>query len=163
MNRTCATLRWSLHLHTNMLTNKLATNHNPGSGLAHLRTIWTICFRPQNTTQFPISLLYWSHISFPGAFFFGLQAASSRWGPDLENRVSAEAIRSVIHVVLLSLRSICDTVHCLGERAFFSSSFVAVLGGGCDFFLLNAPIMLYNISCWRLFLSQGNRKTKYLA
>ena len=71
-----------------------------------------------------------------------MQTASSRWGPDLENRVGAEAIRSAIHVVLPSLRSTCDTVYCLGERALFSSSFVADFG---RFLPSNASIMLYNI------------------
>ena len=42
---------------------------------------------------------------FPLSDFWGLQIASSRWGPDLENRVGAEAIRSAIHEVLPTLRS----------------------------------------------------------
>ena len=54
------------------------------------------------------------------------QTARSCWGPDLENRVGTEAILSAIHVVSLLLLSSCDTVHCLGERALFPSSFVAV-------------------------------------
>ena len=36
--------------------------------------------------------------------------------------MSAEAIRSAIHVVLQSLRSTCHTMHCLCERVFFFSS-----------------------------------------
>ena len=56
--------------------------------------------------------------------------------------MGAEAIRSVIHVVLPSLRLTCDTVHCLGERALFSSSFVAVFR---RFLPSNTPIMLYDI------------------
>ena len=117
-----------------------------------------ICFWPQNTPQFPISLLHWSQISFPGEFFCGLQTASSCWGLDLENRVCAEEIRCAIHVVLLSLRSTCNTVHCLRERALFSSSFVAIFWW---FIPSNAPILLYNIRYWWFFLSQVNRSTKY--
>ena len=110
--------------------------------------------------SFFISLLHWSQISLPGAFFWCLQTASSRWGPDQENRMGAEAIQGAIHGVLPSLRSTCDTGHCLGERALFSSLFVAA---GWGFLPSNAPIMLYNISYGWFFLSQGNRWTKYLA
>ena len=85
--------------------------------------------------QFLISFLHWSQISFPGAFFWGLQTVSNRWGPDLENWSSTKAIRSATHVVL-------PLVHCLGERALFSSSFVATFW---QFFPSNAPVMLYNI------------------
>ena len=106
-------------------------------------------------SQFPTSLLRWSQISFPGAFFWGLQTASSHWGPDLENRVGAEAI----HVVLPTLQSTYDTVHCLGDRTLFF--FI------CDLFWRflpsNAPIMLYNIRYWWVFFSQSNWWTKYLA
>ena len=101
-----------------------------------------ICLWPQNTPQFLISLLHWSQISFTRAFFWGLQTASSHWEPGLENRVGVEAIWSAIHVVLSPLRSTCDTVHCLGERALFSSSFVAVFWW---FLPSNATIMLYDI------------------
>ena len=77
----------------------------------------------------------------------------------MKNRVSEEAIRSAIYVVL-SLWWTCGTVHYLGERAL-TSSFVAV------FFWWslssNAPIMLYNIRNWLFFLSQGNWWTKCLA
>ena len=59
-----------------------------------------------------------------------------------------------------SLRSTCDTVHYLGERALFSSSFVVVFW---RFLPSNAPIMLYNIRYWWFLFSQGNRRTKYLA
>ena len=120
----------------------------------------TICRCTQNTPQFPISLLYCSQISFPVAFFWGLQTASCHWGPDLENRVGAEAIRSAIYAVLRSMRSTCDRVHCLGERALFSSLFMAVFW---RFLQLNAIIMLHNIRYWWFFLSPGNRWTKYLA
>ena len=72
------------------------------------------------------SILHWRQISFPGAFFWDLRTARSHLGPDLENWVDAEAIRNAIHVVLLSLRSTCDTMHCLGERALLSSSFIAL-------------------------------------
>ena len=37
--------------------------------------------------------------------------------PDLEDRVGAEAIRSEIRIGLPLLRSTCDTVYCLVERA----------------------------------------------
>ena len=50
----------------------------------------TICLWPQNTPQFLISLLHWSQISFPGAFFWGLQTVNSHWRPDLENRMGVE-------------------------------------------------------------------------
>ena len=96
---------------------------------------------------------------FPWSISWGLPTASSRWGPDLENRVGVEAIQSVVHVVLLSLWSTCNMVHCLGERALFSSSFVASFWG---FLTSNTPIMLYNIRYWWFFLSQGNQWTKYL-
>ena len=108
--------------------------------------------------QFLLSLLHLSQISFPGAFFW--QTASSCWGPDLENKLGVEAIQSVFHVVLPSLQLICDMVHCLAERALFSSSFVDVFWW---FLPLNAPIMLYDICHWWFFLSEGNRWTKYLA
>ena len=76
--------------------------------------------------QFPISLFHLSQISFPGVFFWGLQTTSGCCGLHLENRVCAEAIRREKLVVLPLLRSTCDTVHCLGKRARFSSSFEAV-------------------------------------
>ena len=44
----------------------------------------------------------------------------------MENRVGVEEIRSEIYVVLPLKQLTCDTVHCLGERALFSSSFVAI-------------------------------------
>ena len=74
-------------------------------------------------------------------------------------------VRSAIPVVWPSLRSTYNTVHCLGERALFSSSFEA------DFFFFfflrfltsNTPIMLYNIRYWWFFFSEGNRGTKHLA
>ena len=107
---------------------------------------------------FPIWLLHLSQISFTGTLFWGLQTASSHWRSDLENRVGVEAIQSAIHVVLPLLQSTCDMIHCLGEREFFSSSFVAVFW---QFLPSNAPIMLYNILYWWFFLSQGNWWTKY--
>ena len=110
--------------------------------------------------EFPISLLDWNQFSFSKAFFWGLQIASSHLRPVLENKLAAKAIQSAIHVVLPSLRSTCDTVHCLGERALSSSSFVAVFW---RFLPSNTPTMLYNIRYWWFFLSQGNRWTKYLA
>ena len=131
---------------------------------ASLTTWWLfcriICLWPQNMPQFPILLCHWSQISFPGAFFWHLQTASSCQGPNLENRVNVEAIQSAIHIVLPLLWSTCDMVHCLGERALFSSSFVAIFR---RFLPSNAPIMLYNNCYWWLLLSQGNRWTKYLA
>ena len=119
----------------------------------------TICLRPQNTPLFPISLLYWSQISFLGAFFWGLQTASNHWRPDLDKRLNTEAIWSAIHVVLPSLQSTCNTVNYLGERELFSL-FVATFW---QFVPSNAAIMLYNIHYWWFSLSQGNRSTKYLA
>ena len=47
-----------------------------------MRFCRTIYLWPQNTPQFRQSLLHWSQISFPEAFFLGLQTASSRWEPD---------------------------------------------------------------------------------
>ena len=105
--------------------------------------------------QFLISLLHWSQISFPGAFFWGLQTASCHWEANLENRVGVKAIC----VVLPSLWLTCDMVHCLGERALFSSSFVAIFW---QLLPSNAPIMLCNICYLWFFHSQGNRWTKYL-
>ena len=98
-----------------------------------------------NIPQFPISLLHWSQISFTVAFFWGLQTASNCSGPDLENTMAAEAIWRAIHVVLPSLRSTCDTVHCFRERALFSFSFATVFW---RFLFSNVPIMLYNIHYW---------------
>ena len=112
-----------------------------------------ICLWSQYTPQF---LLHWNQIFFSGEFFWGLQTTSSHWEPDLENRVGAEAIQSAIYVVLPSLRSTCDTVDSLGERALFSS-FVAIFW---QFLPSNTQILLYNICYWWFFLSQGNR-TKY--
>ena len=104
-------------------------------------------------------LLHWSQVSLLGAFFWGMQTVSGCWGPDLENGVGPEAIPSAIHEVLLSLRSTCNKVHCLGERALISSSFVAVFWW---FLPSNATKMLYNIRYRCFFLSQGNWWTKYL-
>ena len=106
----------------------------------------------QNTPQFPISLFIGAKSLSLEHFFLGLQTASSRWGPDLENRVGA------IHVVLISW-SACDTVHCLGESALFF--FI------CGIFFLHflpsdAPIMLYNICYWWFSFFQGNHWTKTL-
>ena len=111
-------------------------------------------------SQFPITLLHWSQISFPEAFFWGLPTASSHWGPYLENRMGVEAIWSTIHVVFSLLWSTHDMVHCLGERALFPSSFVAIFW---QFLPSNALIKLYNICYWWFFLSQYNWWTKYLA
>ena len=61
---------------------------------------------------------------------------------------------------MLLLQLTCDTVHCLGERALFSSTFVTVFWW---FIPTNAQIMLYNICSWWFFLSQGNQWSKYLA
>ena len=53
----------------------------------------------QNRPQFRQSLLHWSQISFPISLLSGQQRASSRWGPDLENMVGEEAIRSLFHSI----------------------------------------------------------------
>jgi hypothetical protein len=47
-------------------------------------------------------------------------------GPDLENTVDGEAIRSLIHAILPPFWLICDTVHCFDKTALFSSSNGAV-------------------------------------
>ena len=88
------------------------------------------------------SLLQWSQISFSGALFLGLQTGSSRWQPDPENTVDGEAIQSAIHAIMSLLRSTCDTVHCLDERALFCSSFGAVFS---QFLPSKTPITPYNI------------------
>ena len=98
----------------------------------------------------PISLLHWGQISFPGAFFWGPQTASTCWRLNLENRVGAEAIQSAIQVVLSSLQLTCNTVHCLGERGLFSS-FVAIFW---RFLSSYTPIMPYNIRYWWFFFSK---------
>ena len=118
-----------------------------------------ICLWPQYMPQFLILLLHWSQISFPGAFFWGLQTASSHWGQIWRIGWVWKQFKVQIHVVLPSLRSTCNTVHCLGERALFPSLFEAIFWW---FLSSNAPIMLYNISYWWFFLSQGNSRTKYL-
>ena len=51
-------------------------------------------------------------------------------------------------------------MHCLGERALFSSLFVAILG---QFLPSKALKMLYNIRYWWFFLSQSNWWIKYFA
>ena len=61
---------------------------------------------------------------------------------------------------MLLLQLTCDTVHCLDERALFSSTFVAIF---CWFLPSNAPIMIYNIRYWWFFISQSNQWIKYLA
>ena len=119
-----------------------------------------VCLWPQNMALFPISLFHWSQISFPWAFFWGLQTARSHREPDLENRVGVKPIQIVIHVVLPLLWSICDMVHCLGERALPFSSFLAIFWW---FLPSNVPIMLYNICYWWFFLCQCNQWIKYLA
>ena len=117
------------------------------------------CLKPQNAAQFPISLLQCSQISFLRTFFWGLQTASSCWGPDLEKRVGAEAIQSAIHLVLSSLRSTRESV-LSWWKCSFSSSFAAIFW---QFLPSIAPVMLYDINYWWFFLSQGNQWTKYLA
>ena len=56
---------------------------------------------------------------YPGAFCIGLQTVNSRWEPDPENMMDEEAIQNAIRPILPFLRSTCDTLHCLGERALF--------------------------------------------
>ena len=103
--------------------------------------------------QLPISLPYWSQISFPGAFFWALQALRSRWGSDMENMVGVEVIQSAIHR---------DLWH--GVLSGWKSTFFFFICGCFWWFLpSNAPIMQYNIRyCW-FFFSQGNQWRKYLA
>ena len=115
-----------------------------------------ICLWPQNTPQFPVSLLHLSQISFSGAFFWGLQTASCRWGADLENRIVSEAIRRAIHVELLAI----DLLHYLSRG---KSTFFFICGSSFWRFLpSNAPLILYSIRYWWFFLSQGKWWTKYL-
>ena len=114
------------------------------------------CPWPQNMPQFPISLLNWSQTSFPGAFFWGLQTASSCLGPDLENWVGVQAIWSTIHVVLPSLWHGSFVLVKRGLFLFHLGLFF------WQFFPSTAPIMLYNICYWSFFFSQGNWWTKYL-
>ena len=45
--------------------------------------------------QFRQSLIHWSHVSFPGAFFLGRQTGSNCWEPDPENTVDGEAIQII--------------------------------------------------------------------
>ena len=65
-----------------------------------------------------ITFIHDSWNSSSGALFLGLQTGSSRWEPDL---VDGEAIQSAIRAILPLLRSTCDSFHCLGETALFSS------------------------------------------
>ena len=60
--------------------------------------------------------------------------------------MDGEAIRAILPF----LRSTCETVHCLGERALFSSSFGVV---SSQFLPLNAPITPDNIRSRWSFLS----------
>lgn len=53
----------------------------------------------------------------------GLRRGDGHWGSNLGSTVKAEAIRSINQAVLPSLRSTCDTVHCLVERALLPSTF----------------------------------------
>ena len=86
------------------------------------------------------------------------QTASSHWGSDLKNWIGAEAIRRAIHVVLPSLRSTCDTVHCLGEKALFSSWMVNTLPS--DIFNSSAISRNFNLQSaktifWRFLVFSG--------
>ena len=93
---------------------------------------------------------------FIGAFFCDLQTASGRWGPGLENRVGVEAIRSAIHVVLVSLwHGVLSW-----WKNTFSFSFVSVF---VRFLSSDTTITLYNIRYWWFSLPEGNRWTKYFA
>ena len=73
-------------------------------------------------------------------------------GPYQENRLVAEAI----HVVLPSLRSTCDTVHCLDERPLLSS-FVSVFWEVfCYFFLQTCQW------CHIIFVTDGSSFLKII-
>ena len=104
-----------------------------------------ICLWPQNMPQFPISLLHWSQISFSGAFFWGLQIASSHW------RIGCMQKQFKVQFLLC-----CDQLltRCIVLVKENSSSFVAVF---CRFLSSNVLMMLYNICYWWFFLSQGNQ------
>ena len=54
---------------------------------------------PRVRPQFQQSLLHWSQISFPEAFFLGQYRADSHWGLNLENMMNGEAIRSLINSI----------------------------------------------------------------
>ena len=64
------------------------------------------------TSSVKPNLFHWSIL---------LRSPNSQWsqGPDLENWMGVKASRGVIHLVLPSLQSTCDTVYCLGERTLF--------------------------------------------
>lgn len=81
---------------------------------------------PKNWPLFRQSPHHWSEISFQQEFFWSLRSENNRWWSDLANMVDAEAIRSEIHAILTLFSLICETVHCVGERALVSSSFDAV-------------------------------------
>ena len=88
------------------------------------------------TSSLELNLFLWSIL---------LRSANSHWKPDLQNSMGVEAIRSAVHVVLPSLWSTYDTVHCLGERALFSSSFVQKL-----FFFCFEIVANNALNCWRI-------------
>ena len=106
----------------------------------------TICLWPQNTLQFSILLLHWSQISFPGAFFWCLQTASSCWGPNLENSKCNSCSFAIVAI---------DFWH--GALSWWKSTFFFLICGRFWWFIpSNTPIMLYDIHYWWFFLSQGN-------
>ena len=78
---------------------------------------------------------------FPWRIFWGLPKASSRWGPDLENSVSAEAIRSGFHVVF-AINAI-DLWH--GALSWWTSTFFVFIWGYFFFFFAISSSKCYII------------------
>ena len=105
----------------------------------------TICQGLQNSHWFPVWSLHLMKISVPGAISLSLGTDKSLWGPNLKNKVGAEAIRSVIYWFLPSFLSICELVHCFAKRCIFSSTNKAVY---LWFIFSMGPKMHTNSCCW---------------
>ena len=90
-------------------------------------------------------------ISVPEAISSSLRKDKSRWGPDLENEVGGEAIRSVIQWFLPTFLSICELVHCLAKKCIFSSTNEALF---LWFLFTVGPIMhskIVAVDCFSFF------------
>ena len=111
-----------------------------------------ICLDLQNTSHIRWSPRCWNEIFSQPAIFLVVQTAN--WGPDLENMVSAAAVRNLNRTISPSFSLTCDTVRCLGR-----------IGSSCapcaDVFLrLRSsihPTKQCNIRCWWFYLFQGNQ------
>ena len=79
----------------------------------------TICQTLQNTLLFSTQHFRSTQNAYQTAIYLGLRTDNSRWGPGLENRLDAEAIRNPIHAFLPVKYSMFEMVHCQHEKGFF--------------------------------------------